>query len=291
LIYTLQQALNALQLGSLYALIALGYTMVYGVLTMINFAHGDVFMVGAFVACLTARHLGLPFVPVLLIAMAATALLGASLERVAYRPLRNAPKMSSVITALGCGLVLENVTLWKYPYPQTFPPLLANRGFHFAGLFVSSVQILIVGIAAALMVGLDLLVRRSKWGLAMRAVSWDRAIVPLMGVPVDRVISVTFAIGAALGGAAGVLYGVAYPVIDPSMGVLVGWKAFISAVVGGIGNLRGAMLGGFILGGLEVMVAAFLPSTYRDFVAFTLLLVLLVVRPHGLLGRPIPQKV
>ena len=291
MIYTLQQALNALQLGSLYALIALGYTMVYGVLTMINFAHGDVFMVGAFVACLTARHLGLPFVPVLLIAMAATALLGASLERVAYRPLRNAPKMSSVITALGCGLVLENVTLWKYPYPQTFPPLLANRGFHFAGLFVSSVQILIVGIAAALMVGLDLLVRRSKWGLAMRAVSWDRAIVPLMGVPVDRVISVTFAIGAALGGAAGVLYGVAYPVIDPSMGVLVGWKAFISAVVGGIGNLRGAMLGGFILGGLEVMVAAFLPSTYRDFVAFTLLLVLLVVRPHGLLGRPIPQKV
>jgi branched-chain amino acid transport system permease protein len=213
------------------------------------------------------------------------------LERVAYRPLRNAPKMSSVITALGCGLVLENVTLWKYPYPQTFPPLLANRGFHLAGLTVSTVQILIVGVAAALMVGLDLLVRRSKWGLAMRAVSWDRAIVPLMGVPVDRVISVTFAIGAGLGGAAGVLYGVAYPVIDPSMGILVGWKAFISAVVGGIGNLRGAMLGGFILGGLEVLVAAFLPSTYRDFVAFTLLLALLVVRPHGLLGRPIPQKV
>jgi branched-chain amino acid transport system permease protein len=291
LVYLLQQTLNALQLGSIYALIALGYTMVYGVLTMINFAHGDVFMAGAFLCFIAGAILKLPFAAALVFAMAGTALLGALVERVAYRPLRNAPRMSAVITALGCGLFLENFTLALSPYPKAVPRLLTNKTWTFGGLAVSSVQISIVLLSVLLMVALDLLVRRSMWGLAMRAISFDREIVPAMGVPVLGVISATFAIGGGLGGAAGVMYGMAYPVIDPSMGILVGWKAFISAVVGGIGNLRGAVLGGFLLGGTEVLVAAFLPSTYRDFVGFTLLLVLLVVRPQGLLGTPPLEKV
>jgi len=291
MIYFAQQALNALQLGSIYALIALGYTMVYGVLTMINFAHGDVFMVGAFLCFIGGGLLKLPFAASLVFAMAGTALLGALVERVAYRPLKNAPRMSAVITALGCGLFLENATLAVFPYPQRVPPLLPNVTWTFGNLAVSSVQMAIVAISLVLMVALDLLVRRSMWGLAMRAISLDRAIVPAMGVPVETIIAATFAIGGGLGGAAGVMYGIAYPVIDPSMGILVGWKAFISAVVGGIGNLRGAVLGGFLLGTTEILVAAFLPSTYRDFVGFTLLLVLLVFRPQGLLGTPPLEKV
>src|SRR5258706_1179347 len=289
--YLAQQALNALQLGSIYALIALGYTMVYGVLTMINFAHGDVFMAGAFLCFIAGTFLRLPFALALLFSMAGTALLGALVERVAYRPLKDAPRMSAVITALGCGLFLENVTLALSPYPRRVPTLLPNTTWTFGTLAVSSLQMAIVGLSLLLMIALALPVGRSMWGLAMRAISSDRAIVPAMGVPVLRVISATFAIGGALGGAAGVMYAMAYPVIDPSMGILVGWKAFISAVVGGIGNLRGAVLGGFLLGGTEVLVAAFLPSTYRDFVGFTLLLVLLVVRPQGLLGTPPLTKV
>jgi branched-chain amino acid transport system permease protein len=289
--YLLQQALNALQLGSIYALIALGYTMVYGILTMINFAHGDLFMVGAFFCYLAAAFLGLPFVPVLLLSMAGTALLGVTIERLAYKPLREAPRVSPIITALGVGLFLENFALALSPYPKQVPPLVANQGWSYGGLSVSSLQLSIVVLAVLLMVLLDAVVRKTMVGMAMRAISWDRTSAALMGVPVNAVISATFAIGTGLGGAAGVMYGLAYPVIDPYMGIMVGWKAFISAVVGGIGNIRGAMAGGFILGGLEIFVAAFLPSTYRDFVAFSLLLVLLVFRPHGLLGRPRPQKV
>ena len=289
--YTIQQALNALQLGSIYALIALGYTMVYGVLTMINFAHGDLFMVGAFLCLIAASCLHLSFVPALLTAMLGTAVLGVLIERLAYKPLRRAPPMSAIITALGVGLCLENFTLALSPYPRQVPPLIPNTAWVLGGVSVSSLQILVVVVSVVLMVLLDLLVRRTMTGMAMRAISWDRTVVPLMGVPVDRVISITFAVGAGLGGVAGTLYGLAYPVIDPYMGILVGWKAFISAVVGGIGNIRGAMIGGYILGAVEIAVAAFLPSTYRDFVAFGLLLGLLILRPHGILGKPRLQKV
>lgn len=291
MVYFLQQLLNALQLGSIYALIALGYTMVYGVLIMINFAHGDLFMIGAFSCFLGATYLKMPFVPALLASMLVVALLGVAIERLAYKPLRNAPRVSAIITALGVGIFLESVTLYRFPYPVVIPPLFHNTTWTVGGVTVSSLQVLIITLSIVLMVLLDLLVRRTKVGMAMRAISWDKAVVPLMGVPVDLVISITFALGAGLGGAAGVMYGMAYPVIDPYMGVMVGWKAFISAVVGGIGNIRGAMIGGFILGGLEIMVAAFLPSTYRDFIAFSLLLVLLIFRPYGLLGSPRVQKV
>lgn len=289
--YFLQQSLNALQLGSIYALIALGYTMVYGILTMINFAHGDLFMVGAFFCFIIATVLKLPFVPTLLLSMLGVALLGVTIERVAYRPLRQAPRVSAIITALAVGILLESIMLVIFPYPQSVPVLIPNITWTIGGVTVSLLQIIIILLSLGLMLLLDFIVRRTMVGMAMRAISWDKAVVPLMGVPLNWVISMTFALGTGLGAAAGVMYSQAFPVIDPYMGVLIGWKAFISAVVGGIGNIRGAMIGGFILGGVEIMVAAFMPSTYRDFVAFTLLLVLLIFRPYGILGRPRPQKV
>ena len=291
LVYWLQQTLNALQLGSIYALIALGYTMVYGILTMINFAHGDVFMVGAFFCFIAAVYLGLPFLPTLLLTMAGAALLGVLLERLAYKPLRNAPRVSAIITALGLGLFLENFTLALAPYPKHIPALLENVTWDLGGVSVSSLQIIIICLSLGLMFLLDYVVHRTPVGMAMRAISWDKTFVPLMGVSVDVIISVTFAIGAGLAGAAGTMYALAYPVIDPYMGIMVGWKAFISAVVGGIGNIRGAMIGAFILGGVEIMVTAFFPSTYRDFVAFSLLMLLIMIRPYGILGKPRTQKV
>ena len=291
LVYWLQQLLNALQLGSIYALIALGYTMVYGILTMINFAHGDVFMVGAFLCFLAAVYLDLPFLPVLLLSMVGTALLGMTIERLAYKPLRNAPRVSAIITALGVGLFLENFTLALSPYPKSIPPLLETTVWDLGGVSLSSLQVMIIFLSLGLMFLLDHIVHRTPVGMAMRAISWDKTFVPLMGIPVDRIISFTFILGAGLAGAAGTMYGMAYPVIDPYMGIMVGWKAFISAVVGGIGNIRGAMIGAYILGSVEIMVAAFLPSTYRDFVVFTLLLLLIMVRPYGILGQPRTQKV
>ncbi|MFA5495490.1 MAG: branched-chain amino acid ABC transporter permease [Porticoccaceae bacterium] len=290
-IYWLQQLLNALQLGSIYALIALGYSMVYGILTMINFAHGDVFMIGAFCCLLAATALGLPFAPTLLLTMAGTALLGVVIERLAYKPLRNAPRVSAIITALGVGLFLQNATLALSPYPKAMPPLLDNLTWQFAGISVSSLQLIVICLSLGLMLVLDHVVHRTPVGMAMRAIAWDKTLVPLMGIPVNLIISITFAIGAGLAGAAGTMYSLAYPVIDPQMGIMVGWKAFIAAVVGGIGNIRGAMIGAFILGGVEIMVVALLPSTYRDFIVFSLLLLLVIIRPQGILGQAREQKV
>ncbi len=289
--YFLQQSLNTLQLGSIYALIALGYTMVYGILTMINFAHGDLFMVGAFATFVAAVVFGLPFVPTLLVSMVSVALLGVLIERAAYKPLRQAPRVSAIITALGVGILQENVILAIDPYPESIPPLIPNTVWTVGGVSVSLLQVIIVCVSVVLMLLLDFIVRRTMVGMAMRAISWDKNTVPLLGVPLNLIISVTFAIGAGLGAAAGTLYSLAFPVIDPYMGIMVGWKAFISAVVGGIGNIRGAMIGGFILAAVEVFVAAYGQSSFRDFVAFALLLVLLIFRPYGILGKPQIQKV
>jgi len=301
--YYLQQVLNALQIGSVYALIALGYTMVYGILTMINFAHGDIFMVSTYVAFFSATALlghfaGLPlgvvFALTLVAAMLGTAVLAVVIERLAYKPLRTAPRMSLVITALGVGLLLENfMVAFKSIGPATrvLPELLQSGKLTVAGLTISSLQITIILVALAAMLGLDFLVRNTMLGTAMRAIAWDMGVVPLMGVPVDRVISLTFALGAAVAAIGGVLYGLAYP-IEPYMGIRIGWWAFIAAVVGGIGNIRGAMLGGFLLGFVEIFTPVFLhSSSYRDIVAFSLLLVLLIVRPNGILGRVTGQKV
>lgn len=288
----LQQVLNALQLGSIYALIALGYCMVYSILSLINFAHGDVFMVGAFIGFFAATLLKLPFLPTLLISMAATSMLGMGIERVAYRPLRRAPKVSAVITALGVGLFLENFTLASLgPERRGFPALIPVVNFNVEGLSISSVQILVILLAIFLMWALDVVVYRTRVGLAMRAISFDKTAVPLMGVNVDFIISVTFALGSALAAAGGIMVGIAYPIIEPYMGILVGWKAFVAAVVGGIGVVRGAMVGGFILGAVEIAAAGALPSTYRDGIVFALLVVVLVLRPTGILGKPLSRKV
>lgn len=291
--FWLQQTLNALQLGSIYALIALGYTMVYGILRLINFAHGDIFMAGAFLGLVGAAVLKLPLVLTMLFSMICTATLGVLIERAAYKPLRNAPRVSAVITALGIGIFLQHFVLATVgAQPRLFPLLVPLNMYNLpGGAMITSVQLLIFGVAVVLMLGLDWFVRHTLTGMAMRAISWDRSVVPLMGISVDRIISLTFALGSGLAAAGGVLFGQAYPIIDAYMGILIGWKAFIAAVVGGIGNVRGAMLGGYILGVTEIYVAAVLPSTYRDFVAFTLLLLLLVFRPTGVLGRVQAQKV
>lgn len=296
----IQQVLNALQVGSVYALIALGYTMVYGIIRLINFAHGDIFMVSTYVAFFVGTALvGRLFLPgpaaymlTIVAAMVVTAMLAMLIERFAYRPLRNAPRVSAVITALGVGLFLENFTLATIgPDPRFLPKFFPVLTFTVGGVAFSNVQIIVIVVSALVMLLLDTIVRRTMVGMAMRAVSWDKFTAPLMGVPVDRIISITFAIGASIAAIGGSLYGTVYT-IDPYMGIRIGWWAFISAVVGGIGNIRGAMLGGYILGFVEIFTPVVLPaSSYRDFVAFSILLILLIFRPYGILGRPVAQKV
>jgi len=301
--FLLQQLLNALQVGSVYALIALGYTMVYGILTLINFAHGDIFMVSTYLAYFSSglllAHLGHApplaiFAGTIVVTMLGTSLLAVLIERAAYKPLRQAPRMSAVITALGVGLLLENAFVAIKPIgpaARMMPVLLPTAQLRFGGVDVSALQIAIIGLAVLTMLALDLIVRKTMLGLGMRAISWDHTIAPLMGVPVDRIISLTFALGAAVAAIGGTLYGMAYT-IDPYMGIRIGWWAFISAVVGGIGNIRGAMLGGFILGFVEIFTPVVLKSSsYRDMIAFSLLLVLLIFRPTGILGRKVSQKV
>jgi branched-chain amino acid transport system permease protein len=295
-----QYVLNALQVGSVYALIALGYTMVYGILTMINFAHGDIFMastyIGFFVSTLLLGlalqpHPLAVFAATLAAAVVGTATLASVIERVAYKPLRQAPRVSAVITALGVGLFLENFTLATIgPEPRFIPPVIAAGVVGTGGVVVSTVQIQTILLSALVMLLLDTVVRKTMVGMAMRAISWDKFTAPLLGVPVDRIITLTFALGASIAAVGGVLYGMAYT-IDPYMGIRIGWWAFISAVVGGIGNIRGAMIGGYILGAVEIFTPIFLPSTYRDFVAFSLLLIFLIFRPTGIMGRPVAMKV
>lgn len=297
----LQQVLNALQLGSVYALISLGYTMVYGILRLINFAHGDIFMISTYIAFFTGTYLlTRGFFPVLaaflltmLVSMILTATLAVLIERLAYKPLRQAPRVSAVITALGVGLFLENFTLATLgAEPRKMPSFLSLSNYQLGGVTASNVQLIIIGVALLLMLALDTVVMKTMTGMAMRAISFDKTIAPLMGVPVDRIISITFAIGSSVAAAGGMLYGMAYPIIDPYMGIRIGWWAFIAAVIGGIGNIRGAMVGSFLLGFVEIFTPVVLPSsTYRDFVAFSLLLLFLVFKPTGILGRAEVQKV
>jgi branched-chain amino acid transport system permease protein len=302
--FFIQQLFNALQLGSLYALIALGYSMVYGVLLLINFAHGDIFMVGAFLGVFGSMVLDLPFVPTLILAMVLTGLLGVTIERVAYKPLRHASRLSAVITALGVGLLLENGMLaLTGADPRSYPDNIKNlnppflpKTIEITDAGVSSETILIIALAVLLFLGLYAIVQRTKWGMAMRAISYDKFAVPLMGVSQDQIISLTFLLGTGLAAAGGILWGVAYPILNPYMGMRIGWKAFIAAVVGGIGDIRGAAAGGMLLGFIEIFVPAYgknigVSSTWRDPIAFGLLLLILVVRPTGLFGVARRQKV
>ena len=297
----LQHLLNAIQWGSFLALIAVGYTMVYGVLLLINFAHGDIFMVGAYVGFFIGTFLLGGFalrLPValpawlvapltILLSLAVTSLVGVTIERVAYRPLRKrgAQRLYLVITALMFGLLLEygNLALLGARDRQ-FPELFAKEVYNVGGLSITNIKLLVILLSVLTMIALTFLVQRTRWGMAMRAISYDRLAVPLMGISTDAIIVTTFIVGSSLAALAGVMYGTAFPILSYDMGLLVGWQAFIAAVVGGIGSVRGAMVGGYILGFTQVFVVAFLPSTYRDLIAFTLLLVILAVRPTGLFG-------
>ncbi|MEE9618090.1 MAG: branched-chain amino acid ABC transporter permease [Anaerolineae bacterium] len=307
----LQHVLNALQWGSFYALIALGYTMVYGVLLLINFAHGDIFMVGAYVGFFIAAFLlglgtGIPAWIILAVtivgSMALTAGVGVTIERVAYRPLRErgAHRLYLVITALMIGLFLEYLNLATLgAADRGFPELIPTKIYSVGGVSFTNVKLIVIGLAIVVMVGLELFLRRTKWGMAMRAISYDKIAVPLMGVPVNTIITVTFIIGSSLAALAGIMYGSAYHVISFDMGIIIGWKAFIAAVVGGIGEVRGAMVGGFLLAFIEIFVVAlgsvpgfeWLSSTYRDLVSFTVLLVILTIKPTGIFGVARRQKV
>ena len=292
----LQQLINGLSLGAIYALIALGYTLVYGVLRFINFAHSDVFMVGAFLGYYIGRLFPegslLGACAALVGAMLGCALLGMLIERLAYRRLRPAPTLNVLITAIGVSLLLEYTCQLAFgATPRTFPAVVPASNISFAGLIVSSNQLLVIGVAFGLMMGLRWVVHRTRIGTAMRALSMNPRAASLVGINNDVIIALTFGIGSALAGAGGVLYAINYPSIDPLMGVMPGLKAFVSAVLGGIGSIPGAAFGGLLLGSAETAVAASSLSTYKDAIAFGILILVLLFRPTGLLGRNQMEKV
>ena len=301
----LQQIINGLSLGSIYALIALGYTMVYGILKLINFAHGEVFMVGAYAGYFAAGWLGIAGYEaagtgfplgfaclVLAIAMASSALLGVTIEGLAYRPVRSAPRLTPLITAIGVSLFLQNVGMLIFtPNPRRYPPILREVRFEMGGVIVTNIKLAIFAVAVALMVGLHVLVQRTWTGRAMRALSMNLDAARLMGIDVNRTIRSTFAIGSALAAAAGILFGLDQITINPLMGVLTGLKAFVAAVLGGIGNIPGAALGGLLIGLAEQLTAGYLSPDYRDAITFVILILILLVKPEGLLGAVRQEKV
>jgi branched-chain amino acid transport system permease protein len=318
----LQQLINGISLGAIYSLIALGYTMVYGVLKLINFAHGDVYMVGAFMGFYLANGLGargaqmlgmspdgmvargligggtmepslITALVVMLLAMAICAAIGVIIERLAYRPVRKYSRLTALITAIGVSLLLENGGQVVFgAEPKFFPELFRKQNIDLVGgASINSADIVVLVIALALMVALQLIVYRTKTGRAMRAVSFNLQSAKLMGINTDRIIMFTFALGSALAAAAGVLVAIRIPRIDPLMGILVGLKAFVAAVLGGIGNIPGAMLGGLLIGITETMVVGYFSPTYKDAVAFAILILILLFRPSGLLGSVAQEKV
>ena len=302
----LQNLLNGIAAGSIYALIALGYTMVYGILKLINFAHGDVFMVGSFAGFYGARYFsqlvlgrqGAPdpswglFASMMLLSMILCALLGFLIERVAYRPLRNAPRIASLITAIGISFLLEyGGQLVFGPDPKFFPTLIDKRLVKIGGVVTTNYQLIVLVVALIFMILLQYIVYGTKFGRAMRAVSYSFETSSLMGIPTDRVISLTFIIGSMLAAVAGILYGLSYPKIEPLMGIMPGLKAFVSAVLGGIGNVPGAVVGGLVIGIIEAFVGGSQFSNYRDAIAFVILIVILLFRPSGLFGKYQPEKV
>ncbi|MDR3560993.1 MAG: branched-chain amino acid ABC transporter permease [Negativicutes bacterium] len=288
----IQQLINGVSLGSIYALIALGYTMVYGIIRLINFAHGDIYMLGAYIGFFCTSVFHMSFLPALILAMVGAAITGVFIERAAYRPLRHAPKIAVLITAIGVSLFLEyGGMLLLTPQPRTFPAVFPSELYNIGGVMINSQQVIILAVSLLLMVILTYIVQRTIMGKAMRAVSFDTDAARLMGIDVDRVISFTFAIGSGLAAAAGVMVGVYYNSIDPLMGIMPGLKAFVAAVLGGIGIIPGAMLGGVLMGVVEALVSGFLSSTFRDAAAFTILIIILLFKPSGLLGKNVREKV
>jgi branched-chain amino acid transport system permease protein len=293
-----QQLVNGLEMGSLYALIALGYTLVYGILEMLNFAHGDVFMVGGFLGAGVAAlfvHNGVAGIPaglvvglMLVVAIGGTGLLGVTIERVAYRPLRNANRLAPLITAIGVSLFVESVVQVRVsPAPVLVPTfaLIPQTVFHVGGVATPWMGVAVFVVAVILMVALDTFIFRTQFGSAMRATAQDREAATFMGIDVDRVIIVTFLVGSALAGIGGVLFGLTFATVNFFMGFLLGIKAFTAAVIGGIGNIRGAMVGGLLLGVLESLGGGFISTQYQDTFAFLALILVLLIRPQGLFGQ------
>ncbi|HIZ44540.1 MAG TPA: branched-chain amino acid ABC transporter permease [Firmicutes bacterium] len=282
-----------LQLGTIYALVALGYTMVYGIVNLINFAHGDFLMLGAYAAFFTALFAGENFVVCLIMAMLCAGLIGIITDRIAYKPMRNQPKLSALITALGVSTFIQNLCRalpFIGPIPKAFPTLLPSRNIEIFGVTFTTTQILLIVLAIILMLALSFIVDKTKVGRGMRAVSMDRDAAALMGININGVIAVTFFIGAALAGAGGVFYGIMYPTLEVSIGSFLGNKAFIAAVVGGIGSIRGAMFGGIIMGIIEIF-ATNLNADIGFGAAYAVLIIILLVRPAGLFGRLTTEKV
>lgn len=287
-----QQFINGISLGSIYALIALGYTMVYGIIKLINFAHGDVFMIGAFVGFYAIAGWGLGFFPALILAMVICGVFGVLVERIAYKRLRNATRIAALITAIGVSLLIEYSVIYvRGAQPEAYPNIISNTTFEIWGAQISSQSLMILGVSIFLMIALQFIVHRTKIGKAMRAVSYDTEAAQLMGINVNNTISATFAIGSSLAGAAGVIFGVYYTKIDPLMGVIPGVKAFIAAVLGGIGIIPGAMVGGLVLGVVETVVSALGYSLWRDAAAFIILILILLFRPSGIFGKNSKEKV
>lgn len=284
----LQQIINGLSLGSIYALIALGYTMVYGIIKLINFAHGDIYMIGAFIGLYCGKNLGLSLLPTLIISMIGAALCGVIIEKVAYKPLRNSQRITLLITAIGISLLLENgMKLAVGASPKAFPKLLSTEVIKLGSLSLETSKILMLVVSIMLVVFLQFIVFKTKIGKAMRAASYDIEAASLMGINVNNIISITFAIGSALAGAAGVLVSLAFKVVEPYMGMIPGLKAFIAAVLGGIGSIPGALIGGLLIGLTETLTKAYISTILSD----AIVIIILLVKPSGLLGIKINEKV
>lgn len=288
----IQQLINGLSLGSIYALIALGYTMVYGIIKLINFAHGDIYMIGAFVGLYCGSTLKLSLIPTLIVSMLGAALVGVIIEKIAYKPLRNSPRITLLITAIGVSLLLQNgMRLLMGPSPKAFPKLLSKEVIKIGALSIETSKILMLAVSLVLVLLLQIIVYKTKVGKAMRGASHDIEAASLMGINVDNIISLTFAIGSSLAGAAGVLVSLAFTVVEPYMGTIPGLKAFIAAVLGGIGSIPGALVGGLLIGLTETLTKAYISTTLSDAIVFGILIIILLVKPTGLLGKKVNEKV
>ncbi|WP_300525878.1 branched-chain amino acid ABC transporter permease [Aminiphilus sp.] len=290
-----QHFFNALTLGSLYSLIAIGYTMVYGILRLINFAHGDIFMLGAYFVFFGTIAFKLPWLPAVLLAVAASSFAGILVDRIAYRPLRDAPRISALISSIGVSFFIQNLAIVLFtgiPRPVQQPKILTGI-MQFGAVRILPLTLVVPAISFVLVLGLLWIVNKTKPGLAMRAISKDIETTRLMGVSVDKIIALTFGLGSALAAASGIMWALRYPQVHPLMGSFPGFKAFIAAVLGGIGSIQGAMVGGLLLGFIEIMIVAFLPalSGYKDAFAFVLLIIILLVKPTGLMGEKLEEKV
>ena len=291
----MQHLVNGTSLGSLYALIAIGYTMVYGILRLINFAHGDIFMLGAYITYYGITYTPIPWWLVFILSAVITGLFGLVLEKLAYKPLRGSPRITILISAIGASFLLQNLGVLVFGgRPKAFPiPYVLSKSVVVGGVSVAIVSIVIPIITIILLIGLTFIIQKTKTGMAMRALSKDYEAASLMGIDINRIISFTFFIGSFLAAVGGILWGTKYPQLMPLMGVMPGLKCFIAAVIGGIGNVTGAVVGGFILGLGEIMLIAFLPTLtgYRDAFSFVLLIVILLIKPTGLMGEKMTEKV